>query len=151
MFSARFRGLKALAALLAFAGLAHAARRQVPEVDPPIEALPLRFDRLQGRPIHVAAKTVTASGPDWVEVKTASGPIRVLGQSSPPAKAGDVLSATGRAEGPRLVRGERLRTHPGFAWKRPLNYAVSVLTFGIFLLWAARFTRLPDHLLRSRD
>jgi len=153
MFSERFRGTRAFAALLAFAALGHLARLQVPQADPPIESLPLRFDTLQGRPIAVAAKSVIASGPDWVEVHTASGPIRVLGQSSPAARPGDVLSAVGTAAGPRLVAGERLRTHPGYRWKRPLNYAVSALTLAIFLLWARSFLRgrKLDGLLRSRD
>lgn len=153
MFSDRFRGARAFAALLAFASLCHLARRQVPAADPPLESLPLRFDAIQGRRVCVNAKTVLASGPEWVDVHTSSGPVRVLGQSSPAARKGDVLSAVGTAAGPRLVLGERLRTHPGFVWKRRLNYAVSVLTFGVFLLWARRFLlgRRGDGLLRSRD
>lgn len=152
MFSDRLWWLKAAVALAAFAALCRWSEVQVRDFDPPIESLPLRSDALLGRAVHVSAKTVLASHPEWVEVQTSSGPIRVLGQSSPAARVGDVLSATGTVAGPREIRAVRVRVHGGYAWKRPLNYAVSILTLVLFVLWAAPLFRgrLQAVRLRSR-
>lgn len=152
VFSDRLRGVKILLAAAAFAGLCWASEVQVRRHDPPVETLPLNAEVLLGREIKVSAKTVSAAHPDWVELRTASGPIRVLGRCSPPARVGDVLSAVGVATGPREIRASRLRVHEGFGWKRPLNYGVSALTLFLFALWAAPFLRgrLRDGLLRSR-
>jgi hypothetical protein len=152
MFSDRFWWAKVALAAAAFAGLCRWSEIQVLQADPPVESLPLRSDVLLGRVVHVNSKPVLASHPEWVEVLTAAGPIRVLGQSSPAARPGDVLSATGRVAGPREVRADRVRLHPGYDWKRKLNYAVSALTLIVFLVWAAPLFRgrLHDVLFRSR-
>ena len=152
MFSDRFWWLKAAVAVAAFAALCRGSAVQVAAADPPVEYLPLRSDDLLGRVVHVTAKTVLASDPAWVEVLTSSGRVRVLGQSSPAARVGDVLSAIGTVAGPREIRAERIRVHGGYGWKRPLNYAVSILTLLLFLLWAAPLFRgrFRDLRLRSR-
>ena len=151
MFSDRFWGIKVALAAAAFAALCQGSDRLLLE-DSHVESRALRSDTLLGRPVHLSAKTVTASDPDGVEVLTSDGPIRVVGQSSPAARPGDVLSATGTVIGPRQVRATRLRVHTGYAWKRPLNYAVSILTLIVFAVWAAPLFRgrFHDLLLRSR-
>ena len=151
MFSDRFWWLKAAAAVAAFAALCRWSDVQVRKADPPVEFLPLRSDALLGRAVHLTAKTVLASHPEWVEVLTSAGRIRVLGQSSPAARVGDVLSATGTVAGPREIRAERVRVHGGYGWKRPLNYAVSILTLLLFLLWAAPLFRGRLHAVRLRS
>ena len=152
MFSDRFWWAKVALAVAAFVALCRWADVQIRQADPHVESLPLRTDALLGRVIHVSAKHVIASSPEWVEVLTAGGPIRVIGQTSPAARPGDVLSATGTAAGPRAVLATRLRVHAGYGWKRTLNYAVSILTLVLFLAWAAPLFRgrFRDLLLRSR-
>ncbi|HEX7901404.1 MAG TPA: hypothetical protein VF950_26835 [Planctomycetota bacterium] len=150
MFSDRFWGLKAALAAAAFAALCRWSDVQVRQADPPVESVPLRSELLRGRVVHVSAKEVTASHPDWVEVLTAAGTIRLIGQTSPAAKPGDILSAVGTVAGPREIRADRLRLHPGYAWKRPLNYAVSFLALALFVAWAAPLFQLRGFVLRSR-
>jgi len=137
MFSDRFWALKVALAAAAFAGLCRWSDVRLREPSPVVT---------------LSANRVTASDPDWVEVLTSDGPIRVLGQCSPAARPGDILSATGTVIGPRQIQAIRLRVHTGYAWKRPLNYAVSILTLILFVAWAAplfrgRFHGVP---LRSR-
>jgi hypothetical protein len=149
VFSDRLRWAKAALAAAAFAGLCHWSERRALELDPPVEAFPLHPERFRGRDVGVSLKTVSASHPDWIEVSTGSGPLRVFGQTSPAARKGDVLSAVGPAVGPREIQARRLRLHEGYRWKRALNYAVSALTLVLFLVWAAPRRRF-DGLLRSR-
>lgn len=149
VFSDRLRWTQALLAVLAFAALCHWSERRALELDPPVELLPLQPERFAGRDVHLSLKTVSASHPDWIDVSTGSGTLRVLGQTSPAARKGDVLSAAGPATGPREIRARRLRLHEGYGWKRALNYAVSAITLVLFLVWAAPPRRF-DGLLRSR-
>lgn len=131
MFSDRFRWIKAALALAAFAGLCVHADAEIARLEPPLETV---SDSLRGRTVTGASKRVVASAPDWIEVSTSSGPLRVRGQTSPGARPGDTVTFFGEVVGPREVRPDRLRLNPGHAWKRPLNYVVSILTL---LVWAA--------------
>ena len=152
MFSDRLWGALVVLAVAAFVALCRGSERLILEANPPVESVPLRADALRGRTVTFSAKTVTASHPDWVEVLTSTGTMRVLGQCSPAARPGDVLSATGTVTGPREIRADRLRVHAGYFWKRPLNYAVSILTLLLFVVWAAPLFRgrLRGVQLRSR-
>ena len=150
MFSDRFWGVKVALAAVAFAALCRWSEDRLQEASP-VESMPLRGDSFLGHVVHLSAKRVTASDPDWVEVQTIDGPIRLVGQSSPAARPGDVLSATGTVLGPREIRAIRLRVHQGYAWKRPLNYAVSILTLILFAVWAAPLFRGRFHDVRLRS
>jgi len=149
MLSNRFWGLKVALAAAAFAALCHWSDLRLRSTLPPVESW---SDSHLGRTVHLSAQKVGASDPDWIEVLTSDGPIRILGQSTPAARPGDVLSAVGTVAGPRQVRAVRVRVHTGYAWKRPLNYAVSILTLIVFAVWAAPLFRgrFHDLLLRSR-
>ncbi len=152
MFSDRLRWLKALLAAAAFVALCRQSKTDADLAEPSVERMPTSFDTLRGRRIVAATRRVAAADPDWIEIHTSVGPIRLLGQSSPAARPGDVVSAVGTIVGPREIRPDRLRLHPGFAWKRPLNYTVSALVLALFLAWAVRRfqLRLPLPLFRSR-
>jgi hypothetical protein len=152
LFSNRLRVVKVLLAAAAFAALCRQAGVEIGRAHPEIELMPAHFDALRGRTVIAVGRRVSASDAEAIEVATLAGPIRILGQTSPPARPGDVVSATGDVVGPREIRPTRLRLHPGFAWKRALNYAVSALTLAVFVLWALRRfgLRFPADLLRSR-
>lgn len=135
MFSDRLRWVKGGAALALFAGLCLYADAEIARREPPLETL---SEALRGRTVNGASKQVVAAEPDWLDVATPSGPVRVLGQTSPAARPGDTVTFTGEVVGPREIRPARLRLNAGHAWKRPLNYIVSAATL---LAWAALLLR----------
>ena len=152
MFSDRLRWLKAALAAAAFVALCRQAKIDTDRAEPSLQRMPTSFDTLRGRRIAASTRRVAAADPDWIEIHSEAGPIRILGQTSPAARPGDVVSTVGEIVGPREIRPDRLRLHPGYAWKRPLNYAVSLLVLVAFLAWAIRRfqLRLPLPLFRSR-
>ena len=152
LFSDRWRALKAVLAAAVFIGLCRYTRQEVGRTQIDLERVPAYFDSVRGREVSIVARQVTAADAESVEISTNSGPLRIQGQTSPPAVAGDVVSGFGEIVGPRRIRPRVLRLHPGHAWKRPLNYAVSALTLALFVAWAVRRfqLRVPRALLRSR-
>ena len=95
-----------------------------------------------GMTCNLWAKRVLSSDATGFEVPTQAGPLRVEGFQAPP---GSLVSVIGTVAGPRLIRAEKIRINEGYAWKRPLNYGISVLTVLAVLLslrnrfrWRAR-------------
>lgn len=152
LFSDRGRWLKAALAAAAFVALCRHTGRDIARTRVDLERVPAHFDTLRGRPVSIFTRRVVVADADGLEISTASGPMRLIGQSAPPARAGDIVSGDGEVVGPRRIRMTRLRAHPGYDWKRALNYAVSSLTLAAFVLWAVRrfALRFPRALLRSR-
>jgi hypothetical protein len=152
LFSDRLRALKAALAAAAFVLLCRYAHQAISRNQADLERVPAYFDALRGREVPIITRQVTAADAGSLEIATGSGPLRVQGQTSPPAAPGDIVSGFGEVVGPRQIRPRLLRLHPGYAWKRALNYAVSTLTLGLFVLWTVRRfgLRFPRSLLRSR-
>jgi hypothetical protein len=150
MFSDRGWIFKVAGALLAFAALCHHSLRSLPELLVDDELIATKPHLVRGRQTHLWAKTVTAADPEGVTLAGKLGPIRVQGVQAAP---GDVVTVVGLIEGPRLVRALRFQQNEGYRWKRPLNYAISLLTLAVVLVAAARRfrLRLRDGLLEARD
>ena len=141
LFSDRFRWIKAGLAAAAFTALCLHADAEIARREPPLEEVPGRFDDLRGRVVHGSSLRVSAADPEGLEFATPRGPVRVIGQTSPAARAGDTVTFIGEVSGPGEIRASRLRLNAGHAWKRPLNYAVSgatLLAWAAFALWSAR-------------
>jgi hypothetical protein len=150
MFSDRGWACKVAGALLAFASLCHHSARSLSDLLVDDEFVATKPHLVRGKLTHLWAKTVTAADPGGVTLACALGPVRVEGVR---AATGDVVTVVGVVEGPRLVRALRFQQNEGYRWKRPLNYAISLLTLGVVLAAAARRLRLRlrDGLLEARD
>ena len=76
--------------------------------------------------------------------------MRIVTPDRPPP--GEFVSVVGRIAGNRRIEAVSVQVNEGWAWKRPLNYVVSVATVLVFLwLVRKRFRmRLSEGLFRSR-
>jgi hypothetical protein len=150
MFSDRWWIAKAAAALLLLAGLCTRADRTLREIHPDVEQVALFTDELRNKTIILWGKRVLSRDAAGFEVDTKVGPVRVLTPEPPPE--GVVISAVTRPTGPRLLTATSLQINAGWAWKRPLNYILSVLTV-LAYLWIVRGRfrwRIEEGVIRSR-
>jgi hypothetical protein len=150
MFSDRWWIAKAGAALLLLAGLCTRAERTLKGIHPEVERVALFTDELRDKSIIVWGKKVLSRDATGFEIDTRVGPVRVL-TPEPPAE-GEVISAVLRPTATRLLRATSLQINAGWAWKRPLNYAISVVTV-LAYLWIVRGRfrwRVEEGVLRSR-
>jgi hypothetical protein len=134
LFSDRAWPLKVLVSLSLFAWCCHASQERLGRelVEP--EEVVLQPERVEGKACHGWARLVLEAEEDAVRIDTSSGPVRVEGVRAEP---GSFVSFSGRAAGPRLIRADRYRVNAGYAWKRPLNYAVSAITV-LVVAWSLR-------------
>jgi len=143
MFSDRLWLLKAAAAIGLLSLVCTLSHLDISARQPPIERLPLLYDALRDRVFHQTADRVVASDAQGFEVRTGVGPMRLLTPTPPPA--GSFVTYNARPVGPRTLEILQMEVHSGYAWKRPLNYVVSVLTVIAFLwLVRRRFTWQPE-------
>jgi len=150
MFSDRGWILKLAAAVGLLAWLCWFARwRQAAEF-PGVERLAYDSEALRGRSFYLWGRRVEAHDPAGFQIATGLGPIHVLSAVQP--AVGEYISLIGRGAGLRTLEVVRLQVSPGFAWKRPLTYVVSILTV-IAYLWIVRHRfrwRIHEGVFRSR-
>jgi hypothetical protein len=135
MFSDRLWILKAAAALGLLSAVFTIGHLKLEEQYPPIERVALFSGHLRGRVLHRSSDRVLDSDPQGFRVDTRVGPMRFL-TSTPPAP-GEFVSMNVRVIGPRTLEVIDLTPLPGYSWKRPLNYGVSILTLLVYL-WLVR-------------
>jgi len=150
LFGDRLWILKLAVAAGLLAALCHRARREFAEAFPSYRSIPVYFENQRGKTFYLWAKAVVAAAPDGFDIQTDVGRFRVVSPERPPA--GERVSIVGRATGPRTIEAAAVQRNEGLAWKRPVNYAVSIGTFLVFLLWVRRRFRWPirDGFFRSR-
>jgi hypothetical protein len=150
MFSDRWWIAKAAVALLLLAGLCARADRTLREIHPDVEQAAFFTDELRNKTIIVWGRKVLSRDAAGFEIDTKVGPVRVLTPEPPPL--GEVISAVTRPTGPRTLTATSLQINAGWAWKRPLNYILSVLTV-LAYLWIVRGRfrwRIEEGVFRSR-
>ncbi len=150
MFSDRWWIAKAGVALLLLAGLCSRADRTLRDIHPDVERVALFTEDLRNKTIILWGKRILSRDATGFEVDTKVGPVRVLTPEPPPE--GEVISAVTQPTGPRTLRALSLQINAGWTWKRPLNYAISVLTV-LAYLWIVRGRfrwRIEEGVFRSR-
>ena len=150
MFSDRGWLLKAAAALGLLALLLAASRRRIGIEYPRIERMAFFDESLRDRKVFLWGYKVRAVEAAGFQVQTAVGPMHVL--SAHRVAVGDNVTVVARPAGHRTVEALRLQVNEGFAWKRSLNYAISVLVLiGYLGLVRRRFRwRIQDGVLRGK-
>lgn len=150
MFSDRWWIAKAAAALLLLAGLCRRADRGLEELHPDVERVALFTDDLRNKTVILWGRKVLSRDATGFEIDTRVGPVRILTTEAP--AAGQYISAVARPVAARTLQATTLQINAGWNWKRPLNYAISVLTL-LAYLWIIRGRfrgRIEEGVLRSR-
>ena len=129
--------------------LSHSTRRIALEY-PRIERMALFRESYRDKTVLLWAQRVQAVEAAGFQIHTWVGPMLVLSREK--VAVGDTVTAITRPVGHRTVEALRLRVNEGFAWKRPLNYAISVaVLIGYLYLVRRRFRwRIQEGVLRSR-
>jgi len=135
MFSDRLWILKAATALGLLALLCGQSHLQLAERSPQVELVALSPDSFRGHVFHLAGQRVVAADARSFQIGTSVGPLRLLTPTPPPVESYVTINA--RAVGIRTLEVVDLFVHSGYAWKRPLNYGISILTV-IGYLWLVR-------------
>jgi hypothetical protein len=151
LFSDRLWVLKLVLAAACFSWLCHRARREIAEIDPAEEAVPVRPDWI-GKSLHLGAKVVVAERTDGYDIDTRAGRAALVAPKVEGVKAGDRISALARIDGPRLFSATSIQPNPGYVWKRALTYGLSIGVLAACLwIWRDRLRlRLRDGLFRAR-
>jgi len=150
MFSDRGWLLKAAAALGLLAVVLTVSRRRIAVEYPRIEQMAFYNDSFRDRRVLLWGYQVRALEAAGFQIDSAVGPMHVLWTQ--PVAVGDYVTVVARPAGHRTVEAVRLQVNEGFAWKRPLNYLISVLVL-IGYLWLVRRRfrwRIQDGVLRGK-
>jgi hypothetical protein len=150
MFSDRGWLLKAAAALGLLALVLTQSRRLIAKAYPRIEQMAFFTESDRDRKVFLWGYKVRAVEAAGFQIDSAVGPMHVL--STQAVAVGDYVTIVARPAGYRTVEALRLQVNVGFAWKRPLNYAISVLVL-IGYLWLVRRRfrwRIQDGVLRGK-
>jgi hypothetical protein len=149
-FSDRGWLLKAAAALGLLGLLFGSTHRDISVRYPPLERVALSHESLRNHVFHLTGRRVQAADADGFQIGTDVGPMHFR-TSTPPA-AGSYVSVNARPIGPRTLEVLDLAVLPGYGWKRPFIYAISILTvIGYLWLVRRRFRWQPERgLFRSR-
>ncbi len=150
MFSDRGWLLKAATALGLLAVVLTVSRRRISAEYPRIEQMAFFNESLRDRHVFLWGYKVRAVEAAGFQVDSAVGPMHVLWTQ--PVAVGDCVTVIARPAGHRTVEALRLQVNEGFAWKRPLNYLLSVLVL-IGYLWLVRRRfrwRIQDGVLRGK-
>jgi hypothetical protein len=150
MFSDRWWIAKAAAAILLLAGLCRRSDRVLHEIHPDVERVALFTDDLRDKTVILWGRKVLSRDATGFEIDTRVGPVRILAAEPPPA--GEYISAVTRPVARRTLQATTLQINAGWNWKRPLNYAISVLTL-LAYLWIVRGRfrwRIEEGVFRSR-
>jgi hypothetical protein len=150
MFTDRWWLLKAASALLLFAVHSAASGELLRELSPELERAVFFTEDLRNKTFTFWGRKVLAADAAGFEVGSRLGPIRVLTPHPPPV--GAYVSAVTRPTGYRTLTASSVQVNAGFAWKRPLNYALSILVV-IGYLWSVRHHfrwRIQDGVFRGK-
>lgn len=150
MFSNRFWLLKAAVVLLLFAALGTASHRLLERLHPQVEQIAVFREDLRDKTIILWGRKVLTADAAGFEINTRVGPIRVLTPTPPPV--GVYISTIARPTGTRTLTASSVQINAGWAWKRPLNYVLSILVV-IGYVWSIRRLfrwRIGDGVLRGR-
>lgn len=150
MFSNRFWLLKAVVALLLFAALGTASQPVLESLHPRIEQVTVFREDLRDKDVIVWGRKVLTADAAGFEIDTKVGPVRVLTPHPPPV--GAHVSAIARPTGTRTLRASSVQINAGWAWKRPLNYVLSILVV-LGYVWSIRRLfrwRIGEGVLRGR-
>jgi len=150
MFSDRGWLLKVAAVLGLLALLLSASRRRISTEFPRIEQMAFFNESLRERRVFLFGYKVRAIEASGFQIDSAVGPMHVL--STHPVAVGDYVTVVARPAGHRSIEALRLQINEGFAWKRALNYALSVFVLiGYVCLVRRRFRwRIQDGVLRGK-
>src|SRR5689334_13904046 len=132
LFSDRWWAVKLAAALLFLAAVCTASADLMEDLHPLAERTALFPDTIKDKTILILGKKVIASDAEGFVYQSHVGPLRVLTPTTPPP-VGEFVSAVTRPVGPRTLRASFVQINAGWAWKRPLNYAISILVVLAFL------------------
>lgn len=141
MFTDRWWFAKLAAALLLFAALSSVSGNLIEDLHPIAERTALSWDEVKDKTILVLGKKVESADAEGFTYQSAVGPLRVLTPTPPPV--GEFVSAVTRPVGPRTLRASFVQINAGWAWKRPLNYAISILVLLAYLFHHRRLFRWP--------
>jgi hypothetical protein len=150
MFSDRLWIVKAGVALGLLAWLCQDTRRTFSVLHPEVEVAALDSVSLRTRRIHIWAKQVQTVDATGFQISTGVGPVRIVTPAQPPV--GEYVSIIARPTGPRTLEALALQVNHGYAWKRPLNYGISILTvLGYLWIVRRRFRwRIADGVFRGK-
>src|SRR5258706_11013058 len=135
MFTDRWWILKAVTALGLFAVLSFRSGSMLSELHPEVERVAVFTEDLRDKTLTFWGRKVLAADATGFDISSRAGPIRVLTSQPPPV--GTYVSAIARPSGPRTLTASSVYVNAGFAWKRPLNYGLSILVV-IGYLWSVR-------------
>ncbi|HYF00297.1 MAG TPA: hypothetical protein VEJ18_15350 [Planctomycetota bacterium] len=136
LFSDRAWGLKLLCTGVLFAALCHVHLAAMHRVRPSEAAIDHPAPSHLGGLVRRWGLRVTAVDPSGFGIELDSGPVWIR-SSGPPVRVGDVVGFSARLEAPRVLRADDVAVIEGYAWKRSLNYAVSVAVV-LLVLWQVR-------------
>lgn len=136
LFSDRGWGLKLLCAGVLFAALCNVHLAAMRRVRPSEAAIDHPAPSHLGGVVRRWGVAVTAVDPAGFSVELESGPVSIR-TSAPPVRVGDVVGFSARLEAPRVLRADDVDVIEGYAWKRSLNYAVSIAVV-LLVLWQVR-------------
>jgi hypothetical protein len=150
MFSDRLWIVKAGVALGLLAWLGQDTRRRFSDLSPEIEMAAIDSGTLRPQIFYFSAKQVQAVDGTGFQIHTDVGPMKILTPAQP--AVGQYVSIVARQSGPRVLEAVSLRLNDGYAWKRPLIYAISVITvIGYLWLVRRRFRwRIADGVFRGK-
>jgi len=150
MFSDRLWLLKAAAAVGLLSLVCNLSHQDITRRQPPMERLAISWEDHREKTFHQTAQRVQAADGQGFQIATTVGPMRLLTNMPPPV--GSFVTFNARPVGPRTLQILALDVHSGYAWKRPLNYVISILTvLGFLWLIRARFRWRPEAgFIRSR-
>lgn len=126
---------KLAGALALLAWLCSHTHQSYSRLHPDVEWAALFSDRCGDRIIHIGDERVEGLDESGIRIGTHVGPVHVRTDARPPV--GEYVSILARATGPRMLEAISIQINHGYAWKRPLNYAVSIFTV-VAYLWAIR-------------
>ncbi|HVR86203.1 MAG TPA: hypothetical protein VMU54_17910 [Planctomycetota bacterium] len=135
MFTDRWWSVKAASALLLFGVVSARSGGTLSELHPELERTALFTESLRGKTLILWGRKVLTADADGFEIDSRVGPIRVLTPHPPPV--GAYVSGIAQPTGPRTLTASSVHVNAGFVWKRPLNYALSILVV-IGYLWSVR-------------
>lgn len=153
LFSDRGWGFKLVATAGLFAVLCQTHSAAMGRMRPSEAAIDHPSSSHLGQLVRRWGLAVTGVDDTGFRVDLDSGPVYVRTSGPPGVRPGDVVGFSARLTGPRLLRAEEVAAIHGYAWKRPLNYAVSLAVL-VFVLWRVRgrFRGRPsDGLFRGRS
>ena len=129
MFSDTGRTWKVLGALALLGALMAWTAPRMDRHHPSISDAREDPERHRGREIYVGAVVTAVSGGEaWVRDERT--PVRILG-APPGLRVGDRVSFRGAFVPPDALEASRWRLHPGYRWKRPAMYVISLLALGV--------------------